>query len=297
MKIVFLLSMPRSGSTLLRLHLDRFPGAISVPETHFFVFKQQFAKYELSNTEHRKLIAVRWSNLHTIQKFPIDRDALRKKIMAEAKRWEDIFLFTLDAYRLAQRPEVTDPLWIEKSPPHIFFQPAIRAMFPEARFVYLVRDPRAVIGSLKTMPWSTSRVYTLARSWQRALELCSDGGPHQFLKYEDLVTSPDHSFDVLSTFLEMQGATLAKEVDARVEKGNWNSASALKPISTDMIDKWKLQLSAQDSDLAIIQDVCAEGMARMAYEPINSPKDRNYRINKLSGMLHFVLMRVLGRQV
>lgn len=298
MRIVFLLSMPRSGSTLLRLHLDRFPGAISVPETHFFVFKAQYAKYDPARLEDRKLVATRWTNLHTIQKFPIDRAALRQRIIESATRWEEVFLFTLEAYRAAMKPGVTDPLWIEKSPPHIFFQPAIRGMFPEARFVYLVRDPRSVIGSLKSMPWSTSNVFALARSWNKALGLSQHTGHHHLLKYEDLVTDPGGTFNTLAASFGIEADYAALErVDDRVEKGNWNSANALKPISAGMMQKWKQQLSAQDSDLAIIQHVCAKGMRRMGYAPEPVLKDTNYRINLWSSMLRFALLRAFGRQV
>ncbi|MBK8497576.1 MAG: sulfotransferase [Flavobacteriales bacterium] len=298
MRIVFLLSMPRSGSTLLRLHLDRFPGAISVPETHFFVFQQQYARYDPARDEHRKLIATRWSNLHTIQKFPIDRDALRQRIIDHATRWQDVFTFTLEAYRAAMKPGITDPLWIEKSPPHIFFQPAIRSMFPQARFVYLVRDPRSVIGSLKSMPWSTSNVFALSRSWNKALALSRDAGHHHLVRYEDLVSDPEATFNTLASSFGIEADYAALErLDDRVEKGNWNSANALKPISADMMEKWKQQLSAQDSDLAIIQHVCAEGMHRMGYAFEPEKKDANYRINLWSGMLRFALLRAFGRQV
>lgn len=295
MRIVFLLSMPRSGSTLLRLHLDRFEGAIALPETHFFVFKEKYAKYDLSKSEDRKFLSGKWTDLYSTRKFLIDHGALRERIAHDARQWQDIFLYTIEAYRKAVKPDLEAPLWIEKSPPHIFFQPAIRAMFPEARFIHLIRDPRSVIGSLKTMPWSTSNVYALARSWQRALDLVPSDDEKHFVKYEDLVREPENTFNSLANFLGMNTAYRETAQATGIQANPHPTVvKALKPISTEMIEKWRGQLSVQDSDLAIIQDVCSKGMARMGYVPAAVVKDRNYSINKFSGMLRFALMRVLG---
>jgi hypothetical protein len=297
MKIVFLLSMPRSGSTVLRLHLNQFQGVVALPETHFFVFMAQHRKLEVENPAERAEIADRWVRFHRIRKMPFDKEALRQRITADARTWKDVLLFTLDAYRAQGSPQIAEPLWVEKSPPHIFHQPAIRSMFPEARFIYLVRDPRSVIGSLKTMPWSTTNTYTLARSWRRASQLVASGKGTITVKYEDLVRDPATTFARLGEFLGVPGSyqPLERPKD-KVEEGNAFSGNAFKPLSTDMIDKWRNQLSTTDADLSIIQHVCADEMHRMGYDTADTRGDRDFRINLIGQQLRFGLLKVFGNK-
>lgn len=296
MRIVFLLSMPRSGSTVLRLHLNQFEGMIALPETHFFVFKAQHEHLDPGTHAQRTELADRWVGYHRIRKMPFDKEALRQRIVHEARDWKDLFLFTLEAYRQDQAPHITDPLWVEKSPPHIFFQRSIVELFPGSRFIYLVRDPRAVIGSLKTMPWSTSNVYTLARSWKRSLELADRKDHSIFVKYEDLVREPEKTFQRLGEFLGVSGTYRPPErIKDAVEEKNSFSGNAFKPLSTDMIDKWRMQLSTTDSDLPIIQHVCGRGMERMGYSLEKTPHDRAFRVNLLGQKLRFVLHKVFAR--
>ncbi len=280
----------------MRLHLNQFEGTIALPETHFFVFMKRYAGLDPNEPANREQIADRWVRFHTIRKMPFDKDILRKRIVADARSWKDIFLITLDLYRQDQSPYTTDPLWIEKSPPHIFYQSAIRDLFPEARLIYLVRDPRAVIGSLKTMPWSTSNVYALSRSWNRALELtpADDGG--STVRYEDLVREPEATFTKLGNYLGVPGTYRAPEqVKDAVEEKNAYSGNSFNPLSTDLIDKWRKQLSRQDSDLSIIQHLCRKGMARMGYEETNIDDDPDFRINLLGQQIRFLLTKVFMR--
>jgi len=46
--------------------------------------------------------------------------------------------------------------WGDKTPAHVQHLDAIVGEFPDARFVHVVRDPRAVVASLARMPWATS---------------------------------------------------------------------------------------------------------------------------------------------
>lgn len=293
MKLVFLLSMPRSGSTVLRLHLNQFEGVVALPETHFFVFMAQHHRLEVENPAQRGEIADRWVRFHRIRKMPFDKEALRLRIVRDARTWKDVFLFTLEAYRAQEAPDIAEPLWVEKSPPHIFHQSAIRAMFPEARTIFLVRDPRAVIGSLKTMPWSTSNTYTLARSWRKATRLITTGEGRITVRYEDLVREPEATFATLSAFLGVPGtySPLERPKD-KVEEGNAFSGNAFKPLSTALIDKWREQLSTTDSDLPIIQQVCGKEMRRMDYELADTSRDKNFRVNMLGQQLRFALLKV-----
>jgi hypothetical protein len=295
MKIYFLLSAPRSGSTLLRLHMNEFEGVIALPETHLFEFILRNKTLNWSNKADRELIAEKWIKFYTILKFPINHEELKGQITSRAKNWRDLFELTIEQYRAEQYPSVSSPIWIEKSPPHIFYQPQIKSLFPEAKFIYLLRDPRAVIGSLKTMPWSTSNVYALARSWKSATQKFDINNQSIVIQYETLVKSPESEIKKLFVFMQLKGEfKLAESVGDNVEQQNWNSHNSFKPISTEHLEKWRKQLSHTDCDLQIIEHVCAKEMLQYNYQPENLSKNKKFYLNLCTSALKFGVIKLLG---
>jgi len=295
MKIYFLLSAPRSGSTLLRLHMNEFEGVIALPETHLFEFILKHKSRNWSSKTDRKFLADKWTKFYTISKFPINHEVLKSQIISHAKNWRDLFELTIEQYGAEQYPSVSNPIWIEKSPPHIFFQPQIKSLFPEAKFIYLLRDPRAVIGSLKTMPWSTSNVYALARSWKSATKKFDINNQSIVIQYESLVKSPESEMKKLFDFMQLKGEyKLAESVGDNVEKQNWNSHNSFKPISTEHLEKWRKQLSHTDCDLQIIEHVCAKEMLQYNYQPENLSKNKIFYLNLWTSAFKFAVMKFFG---
>lgn len=295
MKIFFLLSAPRSGSTLLRLHLNEFEGVIALPETHFFEFMLRHKNRSWKSAEDREILANKWVGFYTIIKFPINHQLLKDRIISDAHNWRDLFEITIDQYRIDLYPELINPAWIEKSPPHIFYQPEIKSLFPEAKFIYLIRDPRAVIGSLKTMPWSTSNVYALARSWKKAAQKFDLNHETVVIQYELLVKNPKVEMKKLFDFMQLSGEfNLAQRVGDQVENQNWNSQNSFKPISTEHLEKWRNQLSHTDFDLGIIEHVCANEMLHYKYHTENLKKDKRFYLNLWISALKFGVIKFLG---
>ena len=206
MQYIFLLSKPRSGSTLFRLLLGQLKNVVSLPETHFFVFHKQNKSLDFSGNKEK--IVDRWLKFYTIRKFKIDKTALRKHLLTTTNSWRDLFEETVNFY-LKSRQKVNVSFVIEKSPPHIFFQKEIDKMFQDAEKLFLVRDPRSVIASSLTMSWSTHNVLTLARGWKKAIGTVD---PDNFIKYEDLV---DQNPNIIN-FLE-------SKFDLHIDKENFFS--------------------------------------------------------------------------
>jgi hypothetical protein len=295
MEIFFILSVPRSGSTLLRLHMNEFDGVIALPETHLFEFKQKHRNRSWTSKSDIEFLARKWVKFHTIAKFPVNHETLRNQIINHSKSWRDLFALTIEQYRIEQHPGLKNPVWVEKSPPHIFYQNEIKSLFPEAKFVFLIRDPRAVIGSLKTMPWSTSNVYALARSWKSATQKFMNSNQNIVIQYESLVKSPETEIRKLFDFMNLSGSfRLAERVDSSFEKQNWNSVNAIKPISTEHIEKWRNQLSFTDSDVEIIEHVCKKEMIAYSYPQENLVKTKRFYLNLWTSALRFAIIKFFG---
>ena len=85
--------------------------------------------------------------------------------------------------------------WVEKTPRHLRMTSTIRQLWPDARIVRIVRDPRDVALSLAGMPFAKDslvgnlvRVDQDDRASRASIE--SDGSA-MTLRYEDLVTEPE----------------------------------------------------------------------------------------------------------
>lgn len=127
-----------------------------------------------------------------------------------ARLTENSELVTQDAAR--QLLEAWSPYWdtsrpvlLEKSPPNLVRMRFLRAIFPTARFIVVVRHPIAV--SLATQKWSRTSIDSLLRHWLSAHEhLVEDSlqvGHAVVVRYEDLLADPDAEMDRLFAFLSL----------------------------------------------------------------------------------------------
>ena len=88
------------------------------------------------------------------------------------------------------------PRWGDKTPRHVRYLPVLARMWPDARFVHLIRDGRDVATSLNSAPFGPKTTVAQARYWaNRVRDGVRDGGrlgPDRYLevRYESLVREP-----------------------------------------------------------------------------------------------------------
>ncbi len=293
---IFVLSTARSGSTLLRLTLGKVPGLVSLPESHFFVFRESHAALDPARPADRERIAAAWTAFHRIRKWPLDHARLHADLVAGADSWRRVLELTI-ARLLADGGVEPAPggAWIEKSPPHVFRRDAIRELFPEARFLHLVRDPRDVAASLKTCPWATSNVYVAARVWREAARRIDARDDTLLVRYEALVAEPAAEVARICAFLgrPFDPAWIAAPTRDAVEERNVRSGAALAPISERFVGAWRERLSAPDREAAVVQHVCDREMRALGYEPSPVRRDLRFRAHLALGWLGLVADRVV----
>jgi omega-hydroxy-beta-dihydromenaquinone-9 sulfotransferase len=142
---------------------------------------------------------------------------LRGLSPATVRRWQTAFYRLLQALTLANGGRRL----ILKSPPHTCRIPVLRGLFPDARFVHLVRDPYAVYPSTLHLWRSLYALHALQRpSWkglqedileafvrmddrlQEGKRLLPPGRFHE-LRYEDLVRDPLGRLEALYRALDL----------------------------------------------------------------------------------------------
>ncbi len=280
MQPVFIMAMGRSGTTLLRLKLGALPGVVSFPESNFWSFKERCAALDLGFAKDRAVVVARLLAHHQVRQWQLDEERLREELLARATSWRAAFEILVERFiaeRAADAGEVTH--WCEKSPPHIFRRDAITADFPEARFIYLVRDPRGVAASMKSCRWAHNNVYAAARVWRAAVARVRDDEQSILVRYEDLAARPEHHLRRIAEFIGApfdDRAVSGVTPDALAQRQEW-IAQAMQPISAQNIDNWRQRLCYRDRELELIQHVCRREMERFGYELRSEHRDARFR--------------------
>jgi hypothetical protein len=111
--------------------------------------------------------------------------------------------------------DVSRRVLVEKSPPNLIRFRFLQALFPEARFVAVVRHPVAV--AYATRKWSKTSVRSLLRHWVAAHEtFAADRGHLERLlvvRYEDLVEEPDPTLAGVFEYLGLETLPISHELD------------------------------------------------------------------------------------
>ncbi|HMB92465.1 MAG TPA: sulfotransferase [Rhodothermales bacterium] len=269
---IFILSAQRSGSTLLRIMLDRIPGIVGLPETSFWSFKKSHGKLDPADPSQRADIARRWVQYFTVKKWDVDHAKLEEELIEKADTWAKVFELTVARYvEDAGIAWFEESVICEKTPAHIHKQLSILEDYPDARFIYLVRDPRDQAASLKKCPWSTSNMYVIARVWRSGIRSIGTNPNSITIRYEDLVRETEATFYRLTDFLRKEVAYEdVKDPDSRQRVGLGHQkverhGKALQAVSDKSISKWRQGLSRPDKDLQVIQYVCEKEMTQFGY--------------------------------
>lgn len=243
---IFLVGMPRAGTSLLATILTSHPALASPgDETQFFLLRN----YHYS----------------TMPGLPTDRmDALLRVAASKA----DLFDRMADVYLTADPPACR---FLEKTPGHGLLMPELMTMFPSAKFVFIVREPRDAYASLgwsDKLPDFSPQGYCSfynALADARAAHLGSRVHP---VRYEDLVTDPAKTVRAITAFLDLdyRDELIAPETHAQNAKGYGSRdhhARIGTAISPKSVGSWRTLLTQDDATL--IWAVCETRALALGY--------------------------------
>ena len=271
---IFVVGTARSGTTLLAARLAAHPRLDCGHETHFFNKTRRDQRRRAVRDRHWPEQAVELVTRLKLNGHPVhELFQMRTEDIAEdlAKRLpsEGAMLETLTARHAAVRAKSR---WIEKTPNHLMHVHQIRAVFPNACIVRIVRDPRAVAVSRSQLPWSSDSFLVNAYAW-----LLEDTASRHFfardrrsltLRYEDLVREPEEQMQRVFQFVgesyDRGAAGRVEDARALIEPGAHWKEKATQPIDATRAGAWESELPA-DARRAI-ELVCREAMLSHGYE-------------------------------
>jgi hypothetical protein len=160
-------------------------------------------------------------------------------------------------------------------------------MFPQARFIYLARDPRAVVRSMNNFEFYSKDTIINAFNWHTAAtegrELLAASVPnHQryLVHYESLATRPEKTLRRLCSFLDLSFAPdmlSFYEGPRSAFPETVRTSNIRKPVNETSVTKWKSELSAQE--IAAVEFICDAPMRQMGYEPTGTALHWSTRLN------------------
>jgi len=189
---------------------------------------------------------------------------------------------------LAQARNVTTRPWVGFKEVWIieFFAPLARA-YPQARFIVIQRDPRAVLASLLALARrdvsQKAHVLSYLRHWRKYAAFVLHYRNHpllinrmHILKYEDLVSEPERSAQQLCGFLDipfepamLDSGNYVDYTTGKTWEGNSSFEEALKGISAAPLEQWQDEL--ETSVVKTVEFICGPEMTLEDYQPITAP--------------------------
>lgn len=248
-RLIFVGGSPRSGTTLVQNMLDCHPDICGAPE--FFCIPNIV---DLRKNLH-ELIAIEW----------IDAICSYEDVDSRIASLIETLLLPL-----ADRQGCT--FLSEKTPRNVLVFPELIKLFPEAHFIHVIRDPRAVVASLVEVgrkarergkkPNKHATTVTAAihhvKDHLRAGLSASASAPDKVLTllYEDVVTRSEIETKKICQFLKIDWSEEMmhpgrkkhlgeKAQTAGIAEGIWYNANTYnRDPDRSEIDKWKTQLTA-----------------------------------------------------
>lgn len=272
--IFFIMGRPRSGTTLLSTLFDAHPNVKIPPEFPIMLpLYQRFRRVRQWDqaTIHR-FVAFIWHHnvfIHrTLENLKIDREAFTAELMKlEGRGTVQDFLKKVNEQVFSLFPKGEIRMIGDKNPVYSIYTRRFMRIFPEAKFVCIVRDYRDNFVSMRRLSDLKLEAPILPLQvwrWRYVARLfldCQKRWPGRFLliRYEDLVTDKENLMQRICLFLDLPydpgvfDFHLRKEETFRtydnplVERFH---GSLMNPVNTGRMDQWKKDLTEEEVRMA-----------------------------------------------
>ncbi|HEY3402070.1 MAG TPA: sulfotransferase [Ohtaekwangia sp.] len=267
---VFIVGCGRSGTTLLRLILNRH-SRIAIPEETWFFPQLEKELPGLMKENWSQNVSKRILELNKIH-FP---DLTQKALEDVLQKTDPLDIPSVIAVVNREYMMHTGKRrWGDKTPGYVMHIPFLKRLYSGAKVIHMVRDGRDVVPSMLKY-WSvgpqTNSLNETASYWRKHVLTGLENGPRYFgenymeLKYEDLVQFPEETVRNVCKFIDEEfepGMLQATGVSEKTSEWAWHSETK-KEINTRNIGKWKNDLTAYQ--VRCIELIGGDALTRLGY--------------------------------
>jgi Sulfotransferase family len=197
-KLIFLISQPRSGSSLLQQLILNSSEIDSSPEPwQMLSLIQTFKVQSNSRNKNPRHIVINYLNFLD----SIDNGLIELKL--------DIKKLALKIY---SKKKSENNYFLDKTPRYYHIIDELYELFPKAKFVFLVRNPIAVFASILDYNFkgdchgflsSEDRIDDLFLAPNKIMKAVDKYSNHVLITYEEVVSAPNDTIKKLSKYLSI----------------------------------------------------------------------------------------------
>ncbi len=242
MKPIFILSLPRSGSTLLQRVLGTHEDISTINEPHFLLpLFYTYKDFDVRSTYNHRYAS--WAVQDFIKTLP----------NGHADYIEEIREFALRLYGRVVGDNKTT-YFLDKTPKYHFIAEDIIDTFPDAKIIYLWRHPLSIASSL-IETWGSGRWnlqhfdIDLYQGLNRLVETYTANQERTIaVRYEDIILEPEKTWSRLFDYLELPFDPAILDNFSTVKlKGRVTDPHAqleeYQVVRQDPLHKWKKSLT------------------------------------------------------
>jgi len=253
---LFIIGAPRSGTTYLASLLEhsRFRTPI---ETHYIVkYWNRLINYQpIKNQKNLSRLIKKISKERPIQQHNLKLDPIE---ISQSLTSNNTYYQLVNEINVRLVKNETKNSWGDKTPHYLRNLETLIKIFPDAYYIFIVRDGRDVALSLLEKPWGPNNVFSCASYWAELNENFINHRnkiPNEKLlciKYEELISQPSKQITEIFNFINEDREALDNAL-----------ASFTKPKSRNS-EKWKAKLSLKQKK--IFEAEAGSTLQRFNYE-------------------------------
>lgn len=257
-RLIFVISPPRAGSTLLQHMLGSHSQILTYPEPHLITPLAFLGYYDI------------------VDKAPYDHinaaEAI-KLFVAGLPRGEADYLDAVRAYSdtlYGRMLSTSDKRYfVDKTPAYALVLPFLKRLYPDAHYVVLTRHPLAIASSYANSffdgDWLAAHQFNpVVNRYVPAIADLLRDPPRQLLQlsYEKLVQDPQAELVRLCAFLDLDFQPGMVEYGEHYKPARDGRGDPIKvrhearPVATSL-DKWAGELASDPDKRALAQDIVA----------------------------------------
>jgi hypothetical protein len=265
---VIVLGVRRSGTTLLRVMLDRNP-ALAVPDESYFV--PQLACRHPTPVDPGAF-AEDLRRLATLLEWGLSPEAVRARLRPGMTTGEAIASI-FEAYAAERGKE----RWGDKTPLYMQHLGVLERLFPDSRYVHLIRDGRdaalsflSVPAGLMTEGWGhPSDAAGFACQWATEVSAARDlgkrvGERYHELRYESLVADPDGELRAVCAFVGLEFDPAMLDYVGQTDAARKVHQQRLNEAPRQNVREWRREM--RETDRHAFEEVAGALLAELGYE-------------------------------
>jgi hypothetical protein len=276
----FIVGCGRSGTTMLRLMFNAHPDVVIPPESQFIpaLVSNWPRMVTRDGVDADAIVALIGRRL---DHMGLDRALVRGRLAALHDRTPRAATEAVFGVVTEQQGK---PRWADKTPRHVEDMPTIAGVFPEARFIHVIRDGRDVALSFFDRPFGPRDVWDGARYWDRTVRTGLDGAGsldtdrYREVRYEALIDAPEAVTKELCDFVGLEPVEdmhhyFERASDRLTAKERANHPNIARP-PTKGLRNWRIDMP--ERDVEAFESIAGPLLTELDY-PLGSSPSRTTR--------------------